>query len=459
MELASAFELLSNGEKSLPDNVKNIVIYCANHDVGYLLTRNKYAGTCRDARSKRSRLGHTGIPLYDELKTIVGQTNDQEGKAIVVAMHCRGHMDIDFKAVRQHLGLYNEVSIISESLLEKKFGLKFGIVNPISLSINSPADLIQVFDIGVLKPVSKYPGTMMTNAGDHYWGIEFDVRQVIESLNSCMIESIAVQDKELSTRDLPQCTNPKSIGIITGNGPDSGIALWRGINNRIASILGEHFWGDMSLPEVHIVSLPAMGLSMELDKREDATWRVLHQAVETLKIQNVELLALACHTTHYYEERIRDCFDSPIRKFVSMPQTVLDYLKKNQIFDAAILGIHYVSELGEWSAYSAMEENGMIIEKLDSEIVKRFHRIGYEVKQMVDYHKSFQQFVSLLKSVRSKNVIIALTELSILLENSSKKTRSSNKNVIDALYLYAQAIAYKSLGLTPFSEEDIQNEC
>jgi len=457
-EISSAVDLLSEEENSLPDNVKNIIIYCTNHNVGYLLSRNKYAGTCRDARNKRNRLGHIGIPLYDELKTIVAQTINQQGQSIFVAMHCRGHMEIDFKSVQRHLGFSNEISILSETLLEEKFGLKFGIINPISLSINSKSALIQIFDIGVLKPVSKYPGTMMTNAGDHYWGIEFDVKQVIESLNSYLIKSISIQDKELSNRDLPQCTNPKSIGIITGNGPDSGIALWSGINNSIASILGDHFLGDMSLPEVHIVSLPAMGLSMELDKREYSTWNVLHQAVETLKLQNVELLALACHTTHYFENKIRKCFDSSNRKFISMPQTVLEYLIQAKVSDAAILGIHYVADLSEWSAYAPLEESGIIIEKLDPEIVKRFHAIGYEVKQMVNHHKSFQQFIALLKNVTSKNIIIALTELSILLENSSKKARQSDKNVIDALYLYAQAIAYASLGLNPSYKEDIKND-
>ena len=443
-----ANELLQQGEDALPDNVIDIVTFCVENDIGYVLSRNQYAGTCRDARSKRYRLGHVGIPLYDELKSIVGITVDSAGNSIVLAMHCRGHMEIDYHAVQELLGHDNEISVLSENNLKEWYNLEFGIVNPFLLDIKSMGEIVQIFDVGVMTPISTYPGTMMTNAGGHYWGIEFDVRKIVLGIKGSKVAPIAKQDKELLPWDLPQCTNPKSIGIITGNGPESGMALWRSINKNIASMLGDHFLGDMSLPEVHVVSLPAMGLSMELDKRESATWSVLHRAVETLKMQNVDLLTLACHTTHFFEDRIRDSFDSSQRVLISMPQTVAEYLHKEDIKDVAILGIPFVADLGEWSAYSFLNEKKITIEKLEPIIMKRFHDIGYNVKQMGDNHKSFQQLISLIKNdIKSSNVIIALTELSILLENSGKKTRQSEKNIIDALDLYSWKIARASLGM------------
>lgn len=65
----------------------------------------------------------------------------------------------------------------------------------------------------------------------HYkiWGIEFDPKELIKHINNKFIGEISILDRELQTQDLPNSTNPKSIGIITGNGPDSGMALWRGI--------------------------------------------------------------------------------------------------------------------------------------------------------------------------------------------------------------------------------------
>ena len=435
--------------ESYSDNVKRVIEYCVDNKIGYLLSKNQFAGTCRDARSKRYRLGHIGIPLYDELKSIVGMAIDQNGNETFIAMHCRGHMEIDFDAVKVIMGYRTEIQILSEERLKEKYGLEFGIVNPISLCINSFGSLFQIFDYGLMNPISEYPGTMMTNAGNHYCGIEFDVVQVIESIPKHKVASIAVQDRELLTHDLPSCTNPKSIGIITGNGPDSGMTLWRSINNNISQILGEHFLGDMSLPKVYIASIPAMGLSMELDKREMATQSVLLEAVESLKKQKIDLLALACHTTHYFEKQIREIFDSDTQHFISMPQTVIKYLRRENIGDVAILGINYVADLGKWSAYSPAKDLNINFEKLSADTMKKFHEIGYDVKQMGDYHKSFMKLISLIqKDIKSSNVIIALTELSILLEKSNKKNRKSDKKIIDALDLYAHEIADFCLGLS-----------
>ena len=240
--------------------------------------------------------------------------------------------------------------------------------------------------------------------------------------------------------------NPKTIGIITGNGPDSGIALWEDINQYFVEILGVHFLGDISLPKVSILSVPAMGLSMELDRRETATWEALSEAIHQIKEQQVELLALACHTTHYFTDKIRAIFDSDGQRFISMPDVVVDYLDENEITELAILGIGYVADLGKWSAYSMLSKYQ--VEKLSASTLEKFRELGYEVKKMSQRHKSFLNLTRLLRhEVKSKNVIVALTELSILLQSQSKKERPSEKNIIDALELYAKAIAKASLGL------------
>jgi aspartate racemase len=430
----------------MPVCIRNIIEFFVSNGIGYILSRNKYAGTCREARNERNRLGHTGIPLYDELKSIVGEARDNTGEIVVIAMHCRGHMEVDFNIVKELLKLSSNINILPVEELNRRFGLAFGTVNPVLLQVNSKCPLIQMFDIGVTKPISKYPGTMMTNAGSHTWGMEFDPNVLIENLSNKYIESIAFQDRELQTQDLPHCTNPKSVGIITGNGPDSGIALWKGINNYILEIFGEHFLGDMSLPEVRVISVPAMGLSMELENREQPTWEVLSKAVTQLKVQNVDLLALACHTTHYFENKIRKLFDSETQRFVSMSEVVTNYIKVNGIEEMAVLGINYVADLKEWSAYS--ELNNYKIEHIDDATMAKFHVLGYDVKQMTNIHRSFQQLIRLIKNdIKSKNIVIALTELSILLESGLKKAHSAERNIIDSLDLYAKEIAKLSLGL------------
>jgi aspartate/glutamate racemase/prolyl-tRNA editing enzyme YbaK/EbsC (Cys-tRNA(Pro) deacylase) len=445
-ELANASHLLKFNEESIPEPVREVITHCVNKRVGFILSRNAYAGNCRDARNKRYRLGHTGIPLYDELKSYVGFSKDYNSNDIIVAMHCRGHMTIDLSKVQKIMKFTKTIEMLPENHLKNLFSMNFGSVNPILLDLHSNQTILQVFDEGILKPVAKYPGTMMTNAGEHTWGIEFDPEGLSSSIRNKIVDKIAFPDTELKEYELPRRLNPKSIGIITGNGPDSGIALWQDINENIVSILGDHFLGDISLPKVTVLSVPALGLSMELDQREEATWEALSEAVLTLKNLGVDLLGLACHTTHYFTHRIKELFNGDGQYFISMPDIVINHIVDNKLEDFAILGISCVSDLDRWSAYSSLRN--FSIEDLDYSTKKRFLDLGYFVKKKEKLHQGYQELNRLInEKIKSKNVIIALTELSILLQSFRKTSRKSQRNIIDALELYAQAIAEESIGL------------
>lgn len=444
-EIRKAESLLNEGEVEIPKNVLAIVQFCCKNNVGFILSRNVKVLSCKDARSNRVRLGHVGIPLFDELKSIVFVGKGVKGEEIIIAAHCRGNMNISTKGLMSLCKLQEPPVILPEKELKSRFGMQFGIVNPILLDINSKGKIINVFDVSLTKIVAQCPGTMMTNAGDHTWGIEFDPITLISTIHNKIIESIAEGDKELEYYELPQSTNPKSIGIITGNGPDSGIALWNRINNYFVELLGEHFLGDISLPKVTIISLPAMGLSMELDKRNEVTWEALSEGIGKMQENNVDLLALACHTTHYYTTKIREKFEHNGRKFVSMPEITIDYIEKAALSDLAIIGISYVANLQEYSAYSQLKS--LNIETISEATLAKFHGIGYEVKKMKNLYPTFRKFSNLLHTdIKSSNIVIALTELSILVEGQKK--RSNQKNIIDPLDIYAREIAKLSLSFT-----------
>lgn len=444
-ELGKAISLLKDSESKIPESVKNVIQFCCDRNVGFILSRNIKVFSCKDARSNRVRLGHVGIPLFDELKSIVFVGKNNMGKEVIVAAHCRGHMNISVKRLMKLCEFQSLPIILPESDLKSRFGMQFGTVNPMLLDINSNGKIINIFDVSLTETMEQCPGTMMTNAGNHTWGIEFDPILLINSIYNSRIESIAEDDKELEYYELPQSTTPKSIGIITGNGPDSGISLWKKINNYFAELLGVHFIGDISLPKVTIISLPAMGLSMELAERDDATWTVLTEAINKMQCNNVDILTLACHTTHYYTAKIREMFEYENKIFVSMPETTIDYIKREKLSDLAIIGISYVANLQEYSAYSELRK--LNIEAISDKTLARFHDIGYEVKKMKDLHPVFQKFTSLLKTeIKSSNIVIALTELSILIE--SQKKHYGQKNIIDPLDIYAKEIARLSLSLT-----------
>jgi len=449
IEIERAKLLLNNNElkDGIPESVQNVIEFCTANHMGIILSRNKHAMSCRDACQKRYRLGHYGIPLFNELKTMIANTSIDEDETLL-AIHCRGHFAVDFEKLKKLLGVNEDIIRLSEDVLSDINGMKYGTVNPMLFQLIKDKPIIQIFDEGIMLPFDNHPRTMMTNAGDHTWGIEFDPNQLIESISNKLIGEIAYPDADLKDHELPPRVNPKIIGIITGNGPDSGMLLWEMINDFIKDSLGDgaHFLGDLSLPEVYIISLPAMGLSMELDQREEITWQELSRAVSYMVEKNVDLLALACHTTHYFAPRIRKQFEGGQRKFISMAEVVEGYIDENQLSDFAILGIHYVAELGKWSAYSSLREKNAEI--LEFEKLLLFHKLGYEVKKLEHAHKVYQKLNQLInREVTSHNVIIALTELSILVQSQIKRVRKSNKNIIDALELYAKEIAKEALSV------------
>ena len=447
-EVAKANSLLYAHENEIPVNVKTVIRFLSEHNIGFVLSRNIKVFSCKDARSNRLRLGHIGIPLYDEMKSIVFKGTREDGIECVIAAHCRGHLAIDKIKISKLCSLTSIPIIMPENELFERFKMEFGTVNPMLLEINSNGYVINVFDESLMEPMAIYPGSMMTNAGDHTWGIEFVPSFIIEAIRNRIIAKIAVPDKELKSWEVSLSINPKSIGIITGNGPDSGIALWNRINNCFVEILAEHFIGDISLPEVHVISMPSMGLSMELDKRDSATWETISRAVKMMKDNKVDLLALACHTTHYYTKNIREIFEHNGKKFISMAEVTIDYIRKANIHNIAILGIGYAANVYQkYSAYAELKN--LEIEHVPNEVLKEFHDLGYDVKKMKALHTSFQKLISLIKNkIRSQNVILALTELSILYEQFENTKRTNRvKNIIDPIDIYARKIVLHSLGM------------
>jgi len=450
IEISKAKALLSENE-SLPDNVIKILQFCNEHMIGVILSHNANntkVDSCKYAREFRSRLGHIGIPLYDELKSIILQGTKKNGDELIIAAHCRGHMSIDFNDIRRCCGLKYDPFIISKDDLQKDLNMDYGTVNPILVEINAKRPVIQIFDEKVFIPISEYPGTMMTNAGDLIWGMEFDPMVLKEKLKETQVGCIAYKDTDLKDYELEKFTRPKSIGIITGNNPNSGILLWEKINHHIAKKLGKKgFAGDISLPFICVVSCRSMGLSMELDKRNSATKKAVLDAVQTLLDLNkkkIDIITIACHTTQYYTKQIREVLKNTDVEFMSMPDAVVRYINKKKINNIAILGIDYVADLIK--GYSAYGELKNIADQLPENIFVAIRELGYKIKKL-DEHRTFQKYSSILKckEIKSENVLLAMTELSLLYEHH--KRWKYDKNIIEPLDIYAEVIAEKSLGI------------
>lgn len=448
--LIRAQELLETSEEVVPENVRRVVEFLATSGQWFQLSRNVEAGSCRDAARKRYRLGGRGIPIYDELKSFLGHYISEEGDERYVLAHCRGHQNLDLGKLRAVLPASSTVRRL-EDAEAVSLGMQYGTVNPFSIQREMGPKVTQVFDQCLIEPWG-VPGTMMTNAGDLTWAVEFDCGK--------LLSSVAFTDWRVG--DIVEDTSrgfepaPVTIGIITGNSPEAGISLWRHINEGIKRQAGFSFHGDISLPKVIVYSFPEMGLSMELQERETVVWDKLGKAVRDLCSEGVDILALACHTTHYFSPQIVEIVAGRGVRFVSIADAVREWLSYSAVSEVALVGIPTVADFGKWSIYRDLPRI-VRVEPIAPETLRQLHDLAYQIKREGVNESGLQRLRNIIqRDIKSKHILIALTELSNLLE-AQRRPGKSGKVLVDTLAVYGEKIANLCLTrMKPFGLEGFE---
>lgn len=413
---------MNNNESILPKEVKDNINFLKSKNVWHILSENPKVIGCGYAAANRNRLGYKGIPIFDELKSELGSFINKENKEEEVLIHCRGNQKLDRLKISEILNSeYQRIVTYTE---------KKGLINPFGKQFRS---LRQIFDVSTTKNFHP-PYTMMTNAGDFEYALEFEVNSLIDSLENA------------SVRDVIRVDNYKNyvrhkVGILTGNGPDSGILLWEQINESVKrelrSRLQYSFRGDLSYPEIIIASVPDMGISMELDKRLDSTEKMLVKSTIDLCQNGITIMCIACNTTQYYKNKIEDICNLYNVKFISIPDVINNYLEGNNIKEFDFIGISHVVDFKKLSAFRELNDK-YTIPTLSSEALDKIDEIAFLAK------KDINSAVSLLRDLirtqtKYDTVVIALTEISTILSKHEKTNQG--KTIIDSLQLLADCVA------------------
>jgi len=232
-----------------------------------------------------------------------------------------------------------------------------------------------------------------------------------------------------------QFENRGKIGIVSGSGPEAGIDLWRKILDANRRLLGPRFHGDLEAPDVTIYSIPELGLSMDLEKNENQVWTYLESNVRELA-QRVDLICVACNTLHYFSNRIVR-LGLPAN-FVSVTESVANYVKQNGISKMAILGVCSVAELGKWSPYTTLQSL-VQIERTDC---RKIEELVVRIKQFGSDDASIElDLQNIIASLESEVVLLACTELSLI------QVETPTKRLIDATRLLANDVVRLSLSM------------
>src|SRR5437870_5077226 len=107
------------------------------------------------------------------------------------------------------------------------------------------------------------------------------------------------------------------------------------------------------MPKIVIVSVPEIGISMEMDKREAPLRKALLSAVDELCAAGAKILAHPAHTTHYFSPDIAARACEKGARFLSMVDSTLAKLRRSGVKEIALLGTKYVTDFDQkWSVYA-----------------------------------------------------------------------------------------------------------
>lgn len=434
--------LLKN-EEMIPREVLKSADRLAELGIWHRFSRNDAVTSCQDAARRRNRLGHEGIPLWDELKSFLGEYDDAWGRRQIVLAHCRGDRELDLLKLQQALKVGSEIRRLSGEASEA-IGMKYGTVNP--FLVERPA--IQVFDFELHHPVS-VPGTVMTNAGVLTWAVEFDPAELVVKLPGARWADIIQPQAEREDRLHWGVRQPQTIGILTGNPSDSGWELCIALNTHVRKLLGKNSLGDVSMPKIVVVSTPHIGISMEMDIRELPLRKELLRAVDELCTAGAKILAHPAHTTHYFASEIAAHAAERGSCFISMAEATAEHLRALEIEEIALLGTKYVTDFSQrWSIYRDAFQ-GLQVHTPSPDGWKKIHDLGYEVQQKGPTSLCFNWMRDLLRDevpASCKHVVLAMTEFSPVIRQLKPRGRQG-KILIDPVDIYAEAIARQYLGV------------
>jgi aspartate/glutamate racemase len=441
------WESLLDGGETVPEVVRNCARRLSDLGVWHQFSRNPPATSCQDAARKRRRLGHQGIPLWDELKSFLGEYHDHKGTRRIFLAHCRGDRKLDLDKLPQALEFAGEIRRVSLKTQERLWSdhrVSYGTVNPLI----DVSEVVQIFDYELNRPVG-VPGTVMTNAGEYTWAVEFDPAELVLRLPGSRWANIAQPQTEPAEPMRWGVREPKTIGILTGNPSDSGLELCAAVNYHVRQLLGTNSLGDVSMPKIVIVSTPQIGISMEMDLRESPLKRALLQGAEELCSAGARILAHPAHTTDYFSPEITTLASERDARFLSISEATATKLRLSGIKEISLLGTKYVTDFSRpWSVYKGALE-GLKVHTPSAEGWKKIQDLGYEIQQRGPTPLCFNWMRDLLREevpTSCRHVVLAMTEFSPIVRRLKHRGRQG-KILIDPINIYGQAIAVEYLGL------------
>lgn len=201
----------------------------------------------------------------------------------------------------------------------------------------------------------------------------------------------------------------KTIGIISGSGPEAGLDLHAKLLRAQRAALGERYRGDTDAPRVVTVSEPVLGLSMELPDHEETVWSALLATAAQLAPQ-VDVYAIACNTLNVFENRLHDADLGA--QLITVTDVARAFVRTRGLTRVGLLGAAPVSDLGDWSAYRPLVEMVDLVTPRDP---SPLHHLIHDIKRRGHGGADLDaRFLPIVEALDVDPVLLACTELPLL---------------------------------------------
>jgi len=226
----------------------------------------------------------------------------------------------------------------------------------------------------------------------------------------------------------------KTIGIIGGQGPVSTADLYMRIIKYYQDHIGAKFIRDY--PPMVIYSVPTPDL-VESVADENSTFSLIAEATKKLEQDGCDFIVVACNSLQYFIDRLQPLVKIPI---IRIAKISTDYVIEKGYKKVGILASYTTIKKETYSKYlqeahievvSPNDDDQKIVEQIILNI------IGGE--QTNEDKSNLLRFIEKLKSQGAEGILLACTELPLLVKQADTTTP-----LIDCNELYAQEAAKRS---------------
>lgn len=333
---------------------------------------------CASAAEARDPFAHSAdtMNLLHELKTIFIKASNRKGDVVYVMLHLRGNRKVSPASVKTILkanGVLNvrNIRFLNDEELNDLGGLEKGTINPFVEFKQGKASVCHIFDEDLMRSYDQQ-GHVTTNAFNHEWLLDFNIRDVIENMRerygskNIMTGAIAAGGPSEVLSKVHDYIS-QSLGVIV-YGRDAVQLFQRLVDDAVGEILGELKEVDLkgeptlSVPNAGTftdcrrttVSDPRLELAMNLDLNHPEVVDILRDLTRTAISSGAKLILLPCNILPFADDDIREAAEDAAEYFSirdAVSEAVSD-LEDSEV--AVLLGGKAVSS-EKWSIYGELE--------------------------------------------------------------------------------------------------------